>query len=380
MKKFIYCLFIIVVLFSPIFVFAEEYKTMQLISVDTTATVTTEKFTYQDFSYRSSLDGNGNTIINFNSIVNNTISKVPISVNILLFDEEQKNIGIVTYCTNKDYGSNYEGFKLEGNQSVPFSIKIVQNKYFAKNKGPKDVRYIALMDENKYCKVGGYSNYEGLTVDEIANGISTSSKNRINLSRYIEDLKDSGVMGIVLPISIILVGFIMYGMIVNALYKRMYSKSTFLSYLPIGNVFVTFRVAFGKIVAFIGVGLYAFSIVFVLLGINIINYIVSGLVLLGFIVVLIKLITKKYDLFYLEPGIQTNLAVEEDKNEYVPDDNQEALDLSYDNADDVSLGNINDANVFNVSSGETSSDSEESLEDDDYEEYIEEEEIYEEDK
>ena len=162
MKKFIYYLFIIVVLFTPIFVFGEEYKTSQLIPVDTNATVSTEKFTYQDFSYRSSLDGSGNTIISFNSIINNTISKTPVSVNILLFDNDQKNIGIVTYCSNKDYGSNYEGFKLNGNQAAPFSIKISNNKYFVKGKGPGDVKYISILDENKYCKIGGYNNYEGL--------------------------------------------------------------------------------------------------------------------------------------------------------------------------------------------------------------------------
>jgi hypothetical protein len=71
-------------------------------------------------------------------------------------------------------------------------------------------------------------------------------------------------------------------------------------------VFITFKLAFGKIVAFIGLGLYVFSGVFVLLGINIINYIVTFLDFIAFIVVLIKLITKKYDLFYLEPEIKVN--------------------------------------------------------------------------
>jgi hypothetical protein len=370
MKKIIYFVIILIYVFSPIFVFADEYKTMQLIPVDTNATVSTEKFTYQDFSYRSSLDGNGNAIINFNSIANNTISKIPISINLLLFDQDQKNIGIVTYCTNKDYGNNYEGFKLDGNQAAPFSIKVVSNKYFIEGKGPGDVKYIAVMDDNKYCKVGGYSNYKGLTIDEISNGVSTKEKGFLNLTQYIEDFKESGIIAIIIPIAIVLIIFIVYGMILNALNKAMYSKSTILAYIPIGNVFITFKLAFGKIVAFIGLGLYVFSGVFVLLGINIINYIVTFLDFIAFIVVLIKLITKKYDLFYLEPEIKVNTLEEKESNEnsYLSDYSQKTLDLSYENADDVSLGNINDANTFNISSGDSSSN--ESLEEDNTENSI----------
>ena len=357
MKKIIYYLFIIVVLFSPIFVFAEEYKAKQLIPVESTATVSTEKFVYQDFKYND-------TMITFGSITNNSISKVPVTINLLLFDSEQKNIGFISYCTNKDYGSNYEGFKLEGNQSSPFSIKVVQ-KYFVKNKGSQDVKYISVLDENKYCKIGGYSNYKGLTIDEIVNGISEDSKSKLSINRYIDEFKESGVIGIIIPIAIILIIFIIYGNIINALYKKMYSKSTALAYLPIGNVFVTFRLAFGKIVAFIGLGLYVFSLVFVLLKTNIINYIVTGLDLIAFLLVIIKLITKKYDLFYMEPSIETKVPKEEETpSETYISDTQEALDLSYGNADDVSLSNINENTSFDVSSGDSSESKSESLDDD----------------
>ena len=359
MKKFIYYLFIIVVLFTPIFVFGEEYKTSQLIPVDTNATVSTEKFTYQDFSYRSSLDGSGNTIISFNSIINNTISKTPVSVNILLFDNDQKNIGIVTYCSNKDYGSNYEGFKLNGNQAAPFSIKISNNKYFVKGKGPGDVKYISILDENKYCKIGGYNNYEGLTVDEITNGISTDSKSELKLSKYLEEFKESGAMGIILPIAIALIIFIVYGTIINSLYKKIYSKSSFLAYIPVGNIFVTFQVSFGKIVAFIGTLLFVVSIGLFFMGIKFILYITSVLVLIAFLIVLIKLFTKKYDLLLLEPSIQTNVSLEnnniEVNNTSIVDDSQKALDLSYDNVDDK---DINDTDNLTISSGESSSNEE----------------------
>ena len=367
MKRIIYYLIILIGIFTPIFVFAEEYQTMKLIPVDTSATVSTDKFTYQDFMYNSNVDGNGNTIISFGSITNNTISKLPVSINVLLFDTNQKNIGIVTYCSNKDYGNNYEGFKLNGKQSAAFSIKVTNNKYFVKDKGTRDVKYIAVMDENKYCKVGGYSNYEGLTIDEISNGIYSNNKSSISLSRYIEEFKESGIMGMIIPIAIVLVSLIVFGTILNALYSKMYSKTTILSYVPITNVFIAFQLAFGKIVAFVGVLLFMIAVGITFLGINIGLYIVSGLVGIAFLVVIIKLITKKYDLFYLEPSIKTNTVIDNNVDNSNVDENntQEALDLSYGNADDVSLGDVNDNSVFNVSSGDVKEESNNtSLEDD----------------
>ena len=356
MKKIIYYLFIIVVLFSPIFVFANEYNTKQLIPVDVSATINTEKFKYQDIKYN-------NDIVTFGLITNNGISKVPVSINLLLFDDNQKNVGFISYCTNKDYGGNYEAFKLDANQSSPFSIKVVQ-KYFAKDKSSQDVKYISVLDENKYCKVGGYDNYKGLTIDEIVNGISKKNKSRLSINRYVEEFKESGIIKLIFPIAIVLIVFIIYGSIVNSLNKNMYSKSTILAYLPIGNVFVTFRLAFGKIVAFIGLGLYLISLVFVLLKINIINYIVTVLDLMAFVLVIIKLITKKYDLFYLEPSIDSNVAVEEEKpKDTFISDTQEALDLSYGNADDVSLSSINENTSLDISSGDSSSNNSETLED-----------------
>ena len=144
----------------------------------------------------------------FESIKNNTVSKIPISINMLLFGEDQKNIGIVTYCTDRDYGSNYDGFKLNGNQAVPFSINVVKTKYFVNGKTPGDVKYIAVLDENKYCKIGGYSNYEGLTIDEIANGIVPKERQGISLSKYVENLKESGLVSIILTILGIAAGLI----------------------------------------------------------------------------------------------------------------------------------------------------------------------------
>ncbi len=157
---------------------ATNYAVKTLIPVDTVATVGTDLFTYQDFSYQSAVDSKGNAKITFNQIVNRTNSKIPVSIDILLFNSDQKNIGFVTYCTDKDLDSEYNQFKLDKKQSTPFSITVT-SRYFAtyqytENSVPKtekyqakDVKYIAVLDDNEYCKIGGYDNYKEMKLDEI---------------------------------------------------------------------------------------------------------------------------------------------------------------------------------------------------------------------
>lgn len=348
MKKIICCLFIFIVMFSPLYVLAQDYQVNQLIPVDTSATVNTEKFNYQDFMYSSQLDGRGNARITFGSIHNNTASKVPVSINVLLFGEDQKNIGIVTYCANKDYGNNYEGFKLNGNQSAPFSINVVTNKYFVDGKGPKDVKYIAVLDENKYCRVGGYSNYEGLTIDEIVNGVAPSES---SLSKYVKDFKDSGLIPMISTILVVFVGFVIYGTVVNTLHSKVYSKSTALAYLPITNIYVTFKLAFGKLVGLLAGVLCSAAIGAYVIGVPYLLYVVAALTGFAFIIIIVKLITKKYD----EPVANTSLNNNNSDNtnnsieNSVVNNDEEALDLSYD--DDEPLGSSDEG--FDVSSGES---------------------------
>ena len=157
---------------------AEEYKTNTLIPVDTKATVGTDKFDYKNFVYDSNVDAKGNANLKFESIQNNTLSKIAVSINVLLFDENQKNIGFLTYCTDKDVSSEYAGFKVTANQVVPFNITVT-NRYFVRGKLPKDVKYIAVRDENKYCQIGGYDNYAGLTIEEIVNGAAENKSSSL---------------------------------------------------------------------------------------------------------------------------------------------------------------------------------------------------------
>ena len=279
MKKRFNIILILIIMFSPIFVFAQDYQVKQLIPVDSEATVNTDKFNYQGFKYNSTLDSKGNTKITFNSIQNNMHTSQAVSINVLLFGEDQKNIGIVTYCSNKDYGNTYEGFKLRDGQSAPFSINVV-SKYFIDGKSPRDVKYIAVLDENKYCRVGGYDNYAGLTIDEIVNGVNPK-EDGISLTKYTEFLSDPKLKT-----------YLIYGVII--------------------------------------------------------------LVVILVISVVIKKLGKRRGNFVIKKEVTSN--DEDTSSNFIDNDSDKVLDLSYDNADDVSLGNINDANIFDISSGDASNE------------------------
>ena len=214
MKKFI---LLVILLLTPIMVYAEEYDVKTLIPVDTKVTVKTEKFDYNNFIYNSSVDSKGNSLITFESIKNNTVTKKPVSINILLFGEDQKNIGFLTYCTNKDLDSNYADFELVGNASAPFSINVV-SKYFVEGKTTKDVKYISVLDENKYCQVGGYDKYSELTLDQIVNGVVTK-EDKNDIHKYIVKLQESGmmmyiIMGLV-GLAILVIIMMIIGSIIN---------------------------------------------------------------------------------------------------------------------------------------------------------------------
>ena len=196
MKKFIISLFICLFLF-PIVVNSKEYKLNQLIEKEEQATVATDKFIYNNFKF----DSNG--LIDFESIKNLTISKTPISINVLLFDGNKKNIGLVAYCTDKDFSSDYSGFKLSKEEELPFSINVT-SKYFVDGKSIKDVQYIAVMDENKYCHIGGYTNYKDLTIEEIVSGDTIKKQDIKDINSLISYIKENNL----LPIIIIVAGSI----------------------------------------------------------------------------------------------------------------------------------------------------------------------------
>jgi len=338
------------------------YTEMQLIPVDTVATVDSESFTYNDFSYSSAVNEKGNTTITFGSIYNKTQEKMFVSIDVLLFDENEKNIGLLTYCTDKDKSSDYSGIKFDAGQSGPFNITVT-SRYFVKDKYPKDVKFIAVMDDNKYCHIGGYDNYAGLTIEQISNGQLSEAKTQAEIIfDFYNFLQKNGILLIGGLILGIIISFGIYGAIINALYRRMFGRTTTLAYLPITNNYVTVKLAFGPVIAKIFLIAYFVSIPLSFIGIGMILLgVISIVSILSFIMVLIKLLTKQYALFYFEPkakrtknynepsnyqvsstdtvgfGVNNDLSL---KNRKV-DDSNKILDLSYGTVPSDNSSNLN---------------------------------------
>ena len=362
MKKIIHYFLLIIFVFSfSLTVFAQDYELNQLIPVDTAATVKTEKFNYIDFVYKSQVNGKGNASIHFNKIVNNSITKVPVSINILLFDEAQKNVGFLTYCSDKDVSSNYAGAKINGNQGIEFSINVT-SKYFVEGKLPKDVKYIAVMDDNKYCQIGGYTKYDGMTIEQITNGEDNPNKtSEEKLKELMPFLRDKALMILAITIGSLIAAFLILGAILNALHRKMYAKTTVLAYLPITNNYICVKMAFGKIVAIVFIIVNLMSSLLFVMGIGIINTLVSLVSIVAFVVDIIKLITKKYDLLYFEPSIQNPVNNNFNMNNFNNNNNfdnnnnfnnnqgQQTIDLNYNQPVDFSGSSDN----FTISSGES---------------------------
>ena len=309
MKKLFKTMIFVLISIMLFNVNAETYKEKDLIPVDTSATVDSELFTYEGFSYNSTLDAKGYAHLKFNSITNKGTTKVPVSINVLLFDENKINVGYLTYCTEKDYSTDNNRRKIAPGEKIPFDIPVTK-RYFPvekdKENGPSKVKYIAVMDSNEYCTVGGYDKYIGLTHDAVVNGVTTKDVNGENLvSRFIVFMLQDGVKTIALIILFSLLFLFIQGIILNMLHCKMFIDSTLLAYIPIGCNYVAVKCAFGPKVAKIYIILLLLSIPLSLVVVGIFISGICGIVsVIAFLLVLIKLITKKYDLFYFDPAVK----------------------------------------------------------------------------
>ena len=300
MKKIIKTVVILLFLTFCVPVFAETHVTGELIPIGEVSTVDTEMFTYTNISYATKVEGKEYGRFYFESITNKLDKSAPVSINILLFDAERKNIGFVTYCTGEDVESDYAQMKLQGGASTPFSIN-VSSRYYVTDKSTEDVSYYAVLDENEYCHVGGYDKYEGLTIEEIISGVVVTDEGEKDTVQVETLISSISIIVILAIFAGVIVVFVVQGLILNALYKRMYATTTPLAYLPIACSYVTVKMAFGKRIGMIFLISYFVSFALSFVGLGLFNAIVSIVAGAAFVVDIIKLITKRYDLCYLEP-------------------------------------------------------------------------------
>ena len=345
MKKVLSFLLIAVILVFGYRVYAIDYKVDVLIPINDTATVDTKSFTYKDISYTSVVEGKQYGRFNFANVTNKTAKSLPLSINILLFDNNKKNIGYLTYCSEKDYESDYSQFELKSNSESALYIN-VSNKYLVENKSSSDIAYYAVHGDNSYCQIGGYSNYKGLTIEEI------SSFNDTNLPTRRQSILDFvtsvDFTSLIKFFAIIMVYNVITGYFLNALYKRKETNVSPLSYFPIGNNYISVKLAFGDLLAkcylfilFISIVLYIISIARFLL------YILLFITFAAFIVDIIKLITKKYDILIFNPKTSNfvsndlynnsnNAEFSGDNTSFISSDNSDninddIINLNYDN-------------------------------------------------
>lgn len=370
MKRFLKVLLFIFVFFYVANVNAQSYDVGTLIPVNNSATVETDTFTYNDINFNN-YDNSGYRLISFQSITRKSSgnSPIPISINVLLFDSEEKNIGYVTYCSEKDYDGDYSGYTIKSSQSSPFTIKLVKKYFVNKDDTLKsqytfnDIAYYSVLDDNHFCKVGGYDKYKGLTLKQINGGELSNAKTKtvFNFSDIIPSIS-GGVLVIVISLLIVFIALFIFGSILNALYKRMYAEKTALAYIPITNSYVCVKLAFGKIVSLIYIILFFVSIPLSFAGVGMIFSSLLGLFcFIAFIVVIIKLITKKYDLFYFEPSVKSNI---NQVSNYNSDVSTNSAYLNRDesllnNGNSVSLDSDSSSNSFNnISAGSNSMNNE----------------------
>lgn len=363
MKRFLKVLLFIFVFFCVANVNAQSYDVGTLIPVNNSATVETDTFTYNDINFNN-YDNSGYRLISFQSITRKSSgnSPIPISINVLLFDSNEKNIGYVTYCSEKDYDGDYSGYTIKSSQSSPFTIKLVKKYFVNKDDTLKsqytfnDIAYYSVLDDNHFCKVGGYDKYKGLTLEQINSGELSNAKTKktFNFSDIIPSIS-GGVLVIVISLLIVFIALFIFGSILNALYKRMYAEKTALAYIPIANSYVCVKLAFGKIVSLVYIILFFVSIPLSFVGIGMIFSSLLGVFCsIAFIVVIIKLITKKYDLFYFEPSVKSNI---NQVSNYNSDVSTSSAYLNRDesllnNGNSVSLDSDSSSNSFNnISAG-----------------------------
>ena len=188
MKRIIKVIFILIICLSVKTVYAENYKLKELIPYKVDTTIHTDNFSYKGIYF----DEKG---VHFNGIKNLTDERKPISISVGLFDKRGINVGTINYCDLYLNGKDEMSFLIEFNAG-----------YFGDNKSVKDVKYIAVLDDNITCKKGGAKYYIGQSVDKL--GIIHRDK------------LDNSV-GILLSVLTVIAGVVL----IFVIYKLIFTKS-----------------------------------------------------------------------------------------------------------------------------------------------------------
>lgn len=173
MKKLIQIFIILIIVISSKAVYADSYKMMELIPKDKKVTIRGDQLLYKDVEFKE-----GKIVIG--QIKNITDEKKSITISIGLFGKDKRNISIINYCSTED--------ALETNQVIEnYQIPIDEEK-FDKDKTINDIKYYAIISENKSCRLGGAKEYVGEKINRINklgdNSLPSSVTMLLNIVKY----------------------------------------------------------------------------------------------------------------------------------------------------------------------------------------------------
>lgn len=342
MKKRFIILFILLT-FS--FFDVKALEPSKLITANEKITIDTEIFTYNNLYF---VDNNGNKTIYFDSINNKLTKKAPISFSIGLFDQENKNIGLINYCSSEDLDSAFANYYVPALGYTTFNLNVTP-KYLIDGKISANVYYISFLDSNKYCKIGGADNYKDKTYEEIIDEDNILINNN---NSFLKKLIDKGIIKNIIYFIIIIILYFVYCNIIDLLYRNVNGHSSNLTYIPIVNIYLASKLAFGQIVAIGNIILTLLGIGLVFLNFKLLMYLMVFLNIISFLAVVIKLITKKYDMFIISFKLKDSEDSEEDDDDYNINENEaknEFLDneeeLEEDEKIDDTFKEIDDINL-----------------------------------
>ena len=169
--KRIKIIIILALLFLTTPVHAANYEMKELIPVKTTTTIVTNKLSYKNFYY-------DNKKIVFDRIKNLTNESTPITISIGLFNSKKKNIGVINHC---DY-------TIKPKEEINYEIDVTKD-YLGKDYKLEDIKYIAILSDNKDCRTSGHDEFIGQTIKEMGQyknrELDSNSKLFINIMTVI---------------------------------------------------------------------------------------------------------------------------------------------------------------------------------------------------
>ncbi len=310
MKKY-FVFFFFLSFFGFINVHAEDeylfnYKEMELIPIDEVASVDTKAYEYIKFHYEKNVSRQTYALLRFELVRNKSVDEKPLAVDVLLFDQNKKNIGFVAYCTTKDLVGDQAQLTFSSGAASVLDI-IIDEEYFIENYTKNDVYYIAILDGNDNCYVGNSNKYGGLTIEEISQGMVSPDWHENEILNIFSFILNVGIYTFLAIVFVVIVLFVLYSALLNSLNKSMFGKKSSICYFPILNFAQSVNLSFGRILAFFYFNFLLYSVYSVyfnsewlFLNITIVFTIVS------FLINVFKFFTGKYDFMHFDPFIKND--------------------------------------------------------------------------